>query len=92
MLCSSVIASGGVGRRIRSRRLSRGNILVMTIEEGNRPGLEEIRTRILELRHEIEELRKVDQEKRLSRQSQVSWDAQRQHEARVARMDGSRKS
>jgi hypothetical protein len=39
------------------------------------------------LRHEIEELRKVDQQQRLSRQSQVPWDAQKQHEARVARMD-----
>lgn len=29
----------------------------------------------------------MDQEQRLSRQSQVPWDAQKQHEARVARMD-----
>jgi hypothetical protein len=48
---------------------------------------EEIRNRIQELRHEIEHLRKVDQQHRLSRQSQVSWDAQKQHEARVACMD-----
>ena len=39
------------------------------------------------MRHEIEELRKADHEKRLSRQSQVPWDAKKQHEARVARMD-----
>jgi len=39
------------------------------------------------LRHEIESLRKADQQQRLSRQSQVSWDSQKQHEARVARMD-----
>jgi prefoldin subunit 5 len=57
------------------------------MEKGKRPGLEEIRARIQELRHEIEELRKVDQRQRLSRQSQVSWDGQKQHEARVARMD-----
>jgi hypothetical protein len=59
----------------------------MTKAEGNRPGLGEIRSRIQELRNEIEELRKVDREKRLSRQSQVSWDAQKQHETRIARMD-----
>jgi hypothetical protein len=60
----------------------------LTVEEqGNRPALEEIRIRILELRHEIESLRKADQQQRLSRQSQVSWDSQKQHEARVARMD-----
>ena len=53
----------------------------------DRPGPEEVRKRIHELRHEIEELRKVDQQQRLSRQSQVPWDAQKQHEARVARMD-----
>lgn len=47
----------------------------------------ELRTRIQKLRHEIEELRKVDQQQRLSRQRQVSWDGQKQHEARVARMD-----
>jgi ribosomal protein L29 len=58
----------------------------MAMRDG-RPGPEEVRKRIQELRHEIEELRKVDHEKRLSRQSQVPWDAQKQHEARVARMD-----
>jgi hypothetical protein len=47
----------------------------------------ELRTRIQKLRHEIEELRKVDQQQRLSRQRQVSWDGQKQHEARVVRMD-----
>ena len=62
-------------------------MLAMAIEEGNRPGLEQIRTRIRDLLHEIEELRKLDQHQRLSRQSQVPWDAQNQHEARVARMD-----
>jgi prefoldin subunit 5 len=58
----------------------------MAMRDG-RPGVEEVRKRIQELRHEIEELRKVDQQQRLSRQSQVPWDAQKQHEARVARMD-----
>ena len=58
----------------------------MAMREG-RPGAEELRKRIQELRHEIEELREVDQQRRLSRQSQVPWDAQKQHEARVARMD-----
>jgi prefoldin subunit 5 len=57
------------------------------MKEGNRPGLEEIRTRLQKLRHEIEELRELDRQQRLSRQSQVPWDAQKQHEARVARMD-----
>ena len=52
-----------------------------------RPGLEEVRNRIQELRQEIENLRKLDEEQRLSRQSQVPWDAQKQHEARVVRMD-----
>jgi hypothetical protein len=55
--------------------------------QGKRPGLEEIRNRIQTLRYEIENLRKADRERRLSRQSQVSWDSQKQHEARVARMD-----
>jgi prefoldin subunit 5 len=58
----------------------------MAMRDG-RPKPEEVRKRIQELRHEIEELRKVDQQQRLSRQSQVPWDAQKQHEARVARMD-----
>ena len=49
--------------------------------------MEEIRNRIQTLRDEIENLRKADREQRLSRQSQVSWDSQKQHEARVARMD-----
>jgi prefoldin subunit 5 len=62
------------------------NILAMDAR-GNKPGLEEIRTRIQELRHEIEELHRLDRQQRLSRQSQVPWDAQKQHEARVARMD-----
>ena len=56
-------------------------------KQGTRPGLEEIRNRIQTLRYEIENLRKADREQRLSRQSQVSWDSQKQHEARVARMD-----
>ena len=56
-------------------------------KQGTRPGLEEIRNRIQTLRHEIENLRKADHQQRLSRQSQVSWDSQKQHEARVARMD-----
>ena len=55
--------------------------------EGNRPGLEEIPDRIQVLRQEIEKLRREDQEQRLSRQSQVPWDWQKQHEARVVRMD-----
>ena len=49
--------------------------------------MEEIRNRIQTLRDEIENLRKADRDQRLSRQSQVSWDSQKQHEARVARMD-----
>jgi hypothetical protein len=56
-------------------------------KQGTRPGLEEIRNRIQALRDEIENLRKADREQRLSRRSQVSWDSQQQHEARVARMD-----
>ena len=52
-----------------------------------RPGLEEVRNRIQALRQEIENLRKLDEEQRLSRQSQVPWDTHKQHEARVARMD-----
>jgi hypothetical protein len=55
-------------------------------KQDTRPGLEEIRNRIQALRHEIENLRKADHQQRLSRQSQV-WDSQKQHEARVARMD-----
>ena len=57
------------------------------MERRTRPGLEEIRNRIQTLRYEIENLRKADREQRLSRQSKVSWDSQKQHEARVARMD-----
>jgi hypothetical protein len=57
------------------------------MERRARLGLEEIRNRIQTLRYEIENLRKADREQRLSRQSQVSWDSQKQHEARVARMD-----
>jgi hypothetical protein len=56
-------------------------------KQGTRPGLEEIRNRIQALRDEIDNLRKADREQRLTRQSQVSWDSQKQHEARVARMD-----
>jgi prefoldin subunit 5 len=52
-----------------------------------RPRGEEVRKRIQELRQEIDDLRKLDQQQRLSRQSQVPWDAQKQHEARVSRMD-----
>ena len=59
----------------------------MDARDDNRPGLEEISTRIEALRHEIEGLRKADKQQRLTRQSQVSWDSQKQHEARVARMD-----
>ena len=47
----------------------------------------EVRKRIQELRQEIETLRKLDQEQRLRRESQVPWNTQKQHEARVARMD-----
>ena len=49
--------------------------------------MEEVRKRIQELRREIETLRNLDQEQRLKRESQVPWDTQKQHEARVARMD-----
>jgi hypothetical protein len=59
----------------------------MTMREGDRASAEDVRNRIRELRHEIAQLRKLDQEQRLSRQSQVPWDVQNQHEARVARMD-----
>jgi hypothetical protein len=55
------------------------NELAMAIRD-DQPGAEEVRKRIQELRHEIEE-------RRLSRQSQVPWEAQKQHEARVARME-----
>ena len=58
----------------------------MAMRDG-RPGADEVRKRVLELRQEIDNLRKLDQEQRLSRESQVPWDAQKQHEARVARMD-----
>ena len=58
----------------------------MEMRDGQ-PGAEEVRKRIQELRQEIDNLRKLDQKQRLSRQSQVPWDAQKQHEARVARMD-----
>jgi hypothetical protein len=57
------------------------------MERRTRPGLEETRNRIQTLRDEIETLRNADREQRLSRQSQVAWDSQKQHEARVARMD-----
>jgi hypothetical protein len=59
----------------------------MIMREGDRPAAEEVRTRIQQLRQEIENLLELDREQRLSRQSQVPWDAQKQHEARVARMD-----
>jgi prefoldin subunit 5 len=57
------------------------------MRQGGGPALEEVRTRIQELRQEIENLRKLDQQQRLSRQSQVPWDSQKQHEARLARME-----
>ena len=57
------------------------------MREGGRPALEEARNRIQELRQEIENLSQLDQVRRLSRQSQVPWDSQKQHEARLARMD-----
>jgi phosphoenolpyruvate carboxylase len=52
-----------------------------------RPGLEEVRNRIQDLRQEIENLRQLDKERRLNRQIQVPWQEQTQHEARLARMD-----
>ena len=62
----------------------------MTMREGD--GLAaEVRNRVQGWRHEIEELRKVDQQQRLSRQPQVAWDTQKQHEARVTRMDDIKK-
>jgi hypothetical protein len=51
----------------------------MTMREGDQPAAEEVRTRIQELRQEIENLLKLDREQRASRQSQVPWDAQKQH-------------
>jgi ribosome recycling factor len=62
------------------------NELGMAMREAG-PEAEEVRTRIRELRQEIENLLKLDREQRLSRQSQVPWDVQKQHETRVARMD-----
>ena len=53
----------------------------------SRLGAEEVRKRVQELRQEIDNLRKLDQGQRMSRESQVPWDARKQHEARVARMD-----
>ena len=61
--------------------------LAMEKKGANRPGLEEIRTRVQELLREIEALRKMDQEQRLGRQSQVPWDGEKQHDARVAHMN-----
>jgi prefoldin subunit 5 len=49
--------------------------------------VDEVRKRVQELRQEIDNLRKLDQGQRLRRESQVPWDAQKQHEARVVRMD-----
>jgi hypothetical protein len=65
----------------------KGNVVAMETRKNITPGLEEIRVRIQDLLHEIEDLRKLDQQQRLSRQSQISWDGQKQHQARVARMD-----
>ncbi len=59
----------------KERQEPRANGLAMTVMVG----LEEVRNRIKELRQEIENLRKLDEEQRLSRQSQVPWDAQKQH-------------
>ena len=58
----------------------------MAMRDG-RPGAEEVRKRVQELRQEIDNLHNLYQERRLSRESQVPWDARKQHEARVARMD-----
>ena len=49
--------------------------------------MDEIRNRVQGLCYEIEDLRNGDQQQRLSRQSQMSWDSQKQREARVARND-----
>lgn len=49
--------------------------------------MDEIRNRVQGLRYEIEDLRNGDQQQRLSRQSQMSMDSQKQREARVARKD-----
>ena len=59
----------------------------MEIGAGNRPDLEYIRSRTQALRREIEDLCALDRQQRTGRQSQVSWDAEKQHEARVVRMD-----
>jgi archaellum component FlaC len=55
--------------------------------EGKRQGLEQVRTRIEELRNEIEDLTKIDKRERLTRQSGVPWDGRTQHEARIVRIN-----
>ena len=78
----------GTRRTKEKKAKARGRMsLAMGMRKDGGLKLEEVRNRIQELRHEIEELRRLDQQQRLSRQSQVPWDAQKQHEARVARMD-----
>ena len=81
------VAAGRDAQGERKEGKARGGTIGHGNEGGGRPGAEEVCTRIQELRHEIEELCKLDQQQRLSRQSQVPWDALKQHEARVARMD-----
>jgi len=50
----------------------------------------QILERLQILRKEIETLRTVDSERRLSRNSQISWSNQVQHEARLARIEAIR--
>jgi hypothetical protein len=55
--------------------------------EGNRQGLEQVRTRIEELRNEIQDLTKIDKRERLTRQSGVPWEGRTQHDARIVRIN-----
>jgi hypothetical protein len=55
--------------------------------EGNRQELEQVRTRIEELRNEIQDLTKIDKRERLTRQSGVPWEGRTQHDARIVRIN-----
>ena len=51
----------------------------------------QILERLQDLRDEIKTLRTLDSDARLSRDSQVSWNDQAQHEARLARIEAIRR-
>ena len=55
-------------------------------KEGHKLGMEQVRARIQVLRDEIMKLLEMDQAERLARQSQVGWDVEARHEARIARI------